>query len=113
MIDDVVPFRSFGQVIHGRHVQQHLEIESRIVLQRAENLLDVLSLDSDREIPAELPHADQVVRESFLECACDRAVDLLLLVQKANQARGGGGARPCTVASTSGVLSFVCRGWRS
>ena len=64
VVDDVVPILALRQVVHGRHVQQHFEIERRIGLQRAQDLLDVFALDGDRKIAAELAHADEVVRET-------------------------------------------------
>ena len=64
VVDDVVSVGALLQVIDGRHVQQHFEIECRIGLQRAQDLLDVVALDRDREIAAEFAHADQFFRET-------------------------------------------------
>src|SRR5262249_42094009 len=47
VIHDVVTRSALAEIIHGRHIKEHFEIELRICLKRPKNLLGVLALDRD------------------------------------------------------------------
>ena len=85
MVNHVVACGALGEVIDGGDVQEHLEVKSRIVLQRPQDLFNVLASDRDRQVPIELPHADQFSRKALLESLRNWALCVLVFFEKANE----------------------------
>src|SRR5262245_11737690 len=82
VIDDVVPCSTFREVVHSRDIEQHFEIEGRIVFERTQYLLRVLAFHRNGKIPSKLADADGLVRKLFLESSCDRSFNLLVFVEE-------------------------------
>ncbi len=85
MVDDLVPILALRQVIDSRHVQQHFEIESRIVFQRAEDLLDVSRLTVIDRSPRNSRIPMRSSGKRSLNARAIRSFNLLLLIQETDE----------------------------
>src|SRR5438105_1710773 len=82
VVGDIVTRLSLGEVIDGRHVQQHFEIECGIGLKRAQDLFDVLALYCNGEIAAKLAHVKEIVCKALIESSRDRPLHVLILLEE-------------------------------
>src|SRR5207249_3968789 len=70
------------------YIQEHLEVECRIGLQRAQDLFYTLAFYRDRKVASKLAHVQQLVRKSLFEFRRNWPLHVLVVFEEThNRAR--------------------------
>ena len=84
MVHDVVARGALGEIIDCRHVQQHFEIEDRVVLQGTQDVLHMVAFYRDRKVSAKFAHVHEIVRKPLFECSGDIPMNFVILFEEAH-----------------------------